>query len=173
MADQRGIESTSLELGDKTPGGGSGEPGPAELVVIEGENRGERVVLESAITGIGRRSENRLVLSSKGVSRFHCQVICEAGRYLVEDLNSLHGTFHNGSRLPARKPQSLRHGDRLRILDQVILFHHPGGEGKREGLASIRLDPRKVSAEASELLRKMPGLGPSPPGPPEGAKRGE
>ena len=65
---------------------GAGGQEPAELLVIEGQNRGERVVLGCPITGIGRRSENRLVLSSKGVSRFHCQVIREEGRYSIEDL---------------------------------------------------------------------------------------
>jgi pSer/pThr/pTyr-binding forkhead associated (FHA) protein len=158
MTNEGSIESTSLQLGEKTPGAGAGGQEPAELLVIEGQNRGERVVLGCPITGIGRRSENRLVLSSKGVSRFHCQVIRGEGRYSIEDLNSLHGTFQNGRRLSPRKPQPLRHGDRLRILDQVILFHHPGDEGKRDGLASIRLDPGKVAAEASEILKEMPGL---------------
>src|SRR5262245_15020801 len=158
MVDQSGIESTSLNLGERTPAGGAGEAGPAELLVIEGENRGARVALANAITRVGRRSENGLVLSSKGVSRFHCQVIREEGRYLIEDLDSLHGTFQNGRRLPPRKPQPLRHGDRLRIVDQVLLFHHPGGDGTRDGLASIRLDAGNVAAEASEVVREMPGL---------------
>ena len=152
------LESTSLQLGEKAPEAETGGQEPASLLVIEGKQCGERVILDRPNTGIGRRSENRLVLSSKGVSRFHCQVICEAGRYFIEDLNSLHGTLQNGRRLPPRKPQPLRHGDRLQIVDQVLLFHHPSDQRKRDHLASIRLDPRKVAAEVRDLLKEMPGL---------------
>lgn len=152
------LEATSLHLEEKVPRGGAGGPEPAELLVIEGQNRGERVVLDRPATGIGRKAENRLVLSSKGVSRFHCQVIREEGRYSIEDLDSRHGTFQNERRLPPRKPQPLRHGDRLRIADQVILFHQPRGPETGDALASIRLDRREVAAEASEVLREMPGL---------------
>jgi pSer/pThr/pTyr-binding forkhead associated (FHA) protein len=152
------LESTSLHLEEKLPPEGAGGPEAAELLVIEGQERGERVVLDHPATGIGRQAENRLVLSSKGVSRFHCQVIREEGRYAIEDLNSRHGTFQNGRRLIPRKPQPLRHGDRLRIVDQVILFHQPRGQETGAALGSIHLDRREVAAEASEILREMPGL---------------
>src|SRR5262245_49000576 len=110
------LQPTSLHLEEKVPQGGAGGPEPAELLVIEGEKRGERVVLDRPASGIGRHAENRLVLSSKGVSRFHCQVIREDGRYAIEDLDSRHGTLLNGRRLIPRKPQPLRHGDRLTIV---------------------------------------------------------
>src|SRR5262245_10978029 len=150
------FESTSLQLGQNAPEGGTEGQEPASLLVIEGTQCGEKVILDRPNTGIGRRAENRLVLSSKGVSRFHCQVICEEGRYSIEDLNSLHGTLQNGRRLPPRNPQPLRHGDRLKIVDQVLLFHHP--QRKSDRLESIRLDPGKVAAEVRDLLKKMPGL---------------
>jgi hypothetical protein len=48
-------------------------------------------------------------------SRQHAVVVFEKGLVLIEDLNSLNGTWVNGARIHAGQPRSLRPGDVVQI----------------------------------------------------------
>lgn len=50
-----------------------------------------------------------------GVSRRHCRIYEDGGRYFIEDLGSANGTFLGGERLPPYFPHRLEDGDRLRL----------------------------------------------------------
>ncbi len=59
------------------------------------------------------------------VSRRHARIWRAKGRYWIEDLASVNGTFLNGRRLlPPRTPHALNDGDRLRIGEVPLLFQH-------------------------------------------------
>jgi len=59
------------------------------------------------------------------VSRRHARIWRAEGRYWIEDLASVNGTFLNGRRLlPPRTPHVLQDGDRLRIGEVSLLFRH-------------------------------------------------
>lgn len=49
--------------------------------------------------GIGRAPDNDLAVDNLAVSNYHAKVYYEAGRLVVEDLNSLNGTFVNDLRI--------------------------------------------------------------------------
>jgi hypothetical protein len=51
----------------------------------------------------------------KGVSRLHAAIHRSETMLTFEDLNSINGTYLNGSRLPPRQPQILHDGDELRL----------------------------------------------------------
>lgn len=68
----------------------------ASLICTSGPHTGEMVKLKSGITTIGRSSDNVIVLNKdKEISRHHAIVLQESGRFVVQDQNSLNGTFVN------------------------------------------------------------------------------
>ncbi|HLK45526.1 MAG TPA: FHA domain-containing protein [Acidimicrobiales bacterium] len=84
-------------------GHGAVRPGPGThdaLVVVSGPNVGETLELASEVTSVGRQEGNDVVLDDVTVSRHHALFTTTAsGRVTVRDLNSLNGTYVNGSRV--------------------------------------------------------------------------
>jgi len=68
---------------------------------------------------IGRSREADLRLADPDTSRRHSKIVCESGRYTVQDLVSTNGTWVNGERVDEHL---LRPGDRLEIGSQEIVF---------------------------------------------------
>ena len=145
---------------------GGGHPGdagpPAQLVVVEGPSRGSFVDLGRPETRIGRKPDNDLVLASPAVSKYHARVICDAGRFEIEDLGSTNGISANGVRLDAGTRRTLFHGDSLAIGDHLLIFRQAGSGSfaDKAGMSTISFDVARVRQEAEELLRELQG--PSP-----------
>lgn len=85
-------------------------------VVENGERR--TVEFADAIV-IGRDRENGVVINDPSLSRRHCQVTREAGRYFLEDLKSSNGTLLNGRR--AAKIE-LTEGDKIEVGQVAMVF---------------------------------------------------
>jgi serine/threonine protein kinase len=62
--------------------------------------------------------------SKSGVSRHHARLLRQGEEWLIEDLNSLNGTFVNDRQIKAGRLVKLRDGDRIRLshLKLVIAF---------------------------------------------------
>src|ERR1700680_1599480 len=84
---------------------------PALAVVTPAGNR-RRVQIEPLPFLIGRQGDNHLVLRDNRASRTHARIVSENGAYVIEDLNSRHGTWVNGERVARRK---LRNSDRIEL----------------------------------------------------------
>ena len=82
----------------------------AVLVVLAPSGQRSRVPLDAIPFSIGRQSGNSLVLRDNRTSRNHCRIIFENGAYVIEDLNSRHGTWINGQRTARHV---LRNSDRI------------------------------------------------------------
>jgi hypothetical protein len=81
------------------------------LVVVRGPRVGETYELGAEVTSVGRQAGNDVVLDDVTVSRHHALFTTTAsGRVTVRDLNSLNGTYVNGSRVEEVT---------LRALDEV------------------------------------------------------
>ena len=74
---------------------------------------------------VGRDPANDLVLVTKTVSREHARIVCEDGRWYVEDRGSFNGTLLNGQRVPPGTRLPLRHADRLQLGSQTMVFSQP------------------------------------------------
>lgn len=82
----------------------------AMLICTNGPHVGEVFPLSAGITTVGRSSDNVIVLfKDKEISRHHAIVLFESDRFVVQDQNSLNGTFVNDEQISG--PRYLENGD--------------------------------------------------------------
>jgi Nif-specific regulatory protein len=87
--------------------------------------------LDTGPVTLGRHRENGIQVRDLAVSRQHCALSFEDGRFVLRDLESRHGTFVNG--VPVRE-RVLEPGDRIHVGSSLFLFEtgeeksEPGGE---------------------------------------------
>jgi len=93
--------------------------GPVLLIRAGGGREGEIVPLTSDVLTIGRSPHSDLFLDDVTVSRHHARIVRDESRFLVEDLNSLNGTYVNRKRIE-RHP--LSDGDELQIGKFKLAF---------------------------------------------------
>ncbi len=67
---------------------------------------------------IGRAPDNDIPIDNLAVSNYHARVYLEAGSLVVEDLNSLNGSFLNDIRV---ERAMLKDGDTILIGKHVVL----------------------------------------------------
>ena len=93
----------SVTVGGGTVGAGAGtrllELPRCTLVVLGGEQRGRRVVVERDVFRIGKNPDNDLVLTDETVSRRHCEILRDPRGYLLRDLGSTNGTLLDGAEI--------------------------------------------------------------------------
>ena len=94
----------------------------AYLDCTSGPYAGEVFQLKSGITTIGRAGDNILALvKDKEISRKHSKITYESGNFIVEDHNSLNGTFVNNERIES--PHYLEDGDVIYVGVSTLIFH--------------------------------------------------
>jgi pSer/pThr/pTyr-binding forkhead associated (FHA) protein len=94
-------------------------PESAMLIIHRGPNRGERFLINSPETTIGRSSENEVVLDDVTVSRKHANIRRAGERFELIDLGSLNGTYVNNNSI-ARA--TLSSGDEIQFGKFHMLF---------------------------------------------------
>jgi sigma-B regulation protein RsbU (phosphoserine phosphatase) len=127
---------------------------PASLLVLHPSGQRTEVAIEPLPFRIGRNTDNDLVLRDNRASRSHARIVEENGHYVIEDLNSRHGTWINGQQVARHV---LRNSDRIdlgvresyqlsfileageinRILDQLSSTSRTGGV-EANNLAKLR-----------------------------------
>lgn len=93
--------------------------GPALLIRTGGGREGELVGLATDVLTIGRSPHSDLFLDDVTVSRHHARVTHDASGFMVEDLNSLNGTYVNRKRIERHQ---LLDGDELQIGKFKLAF---------------------------------------------------
>ena len=77
-------------------------------------------ILGDVPINIGRSAKNTIVLSEKVVSRFHARIEQRGGNIILMDLNSMWGTFVNGTRI--HKMYMLNTGDVITIGSSQLQY---------------------------------------------------
>lgn len=95
------------------------------LTAIAGRLKGSVFPIDELPVIIGRETAATLCIADASVSRRHSRIEKENGDFVIEDLDSLNGTFIND--VPVKR-RTLQHGDRLRIGDSLFLFMLHEGE---------------------------------------------
>ena len=90
-----------------------------KLVGLSGPMRGQVLLLNTSAISIGRDSSNDLWCIDPALSRKHCLVEQNAGKFMIRDLESRNGTLVNGS--PVRQ-RELRHRDQVALGDSILIF---------------------------------------------------
>ncbi len=89
------------------------------LFAITGPVKGAVFPLECDEWRMGRDPASDLCLDDPGVSRRHCLLIRQDGRFRIRDLDSRNGTFVNGTPIQERV---LQPGDEIRIGASLLFF---------------------------------------------------
>lgn len=102
-------------------GRGEGEEVSAHLICTTGPHAGEVLKLKPGITTIGRSNDNGFPLSKdKEASRRHALIVYEASKFVLQDQNSLNGTFVNDQLI--KEPYPLQDGDIILIGVSTLKF---------------------------------------------------
>lgn len=109
---------------------------PVLVVKFEGSVLKKVATNGDSIT-IGRSPDNSIAIDNLAVSTHHAEIKSEQGGLVVEDLNSLNGTFVNNQRV---KRSALKHGD-------VVLI----------GKHSIQVD-EKAQGDSPDVNRPSPSV---------------
>jgi serine phosphatase RsbU (regulator of sigma subunit) len=78
--------------------------GAAKLILIEPSGARREVPIQTTPFTIGRQNDNELALRDVRISRQHARIVAREGGYVIEDLNSRHGTIVNGQRITGPHP---------------------------------------------------------------------
>ncbi len=92
------------------------QPDKQAFVIVDGK----RVVpLEKAITNIGRKTDNDIVIAHENVSRYHAQIRKIKNHFVLLDLESTVGTSVNGKRVTQA---FLKAGDVISVGGVPLIF---------------------------------------------------
>jgi hypothetical protein len=108
----------------------------------------KEIPLSKPLLTIGRTPGNDLVIDNPAVSGHHAKLIVEQDHFLVEDMNSLNGTFLNNQRI---RKSSLKDGDEILIGKHTLIFQGDGAVPVAEAVGE-RTQPIKPMAEETMVL---------------------
>ena len=104
---------------------------------------------------IGRAEENDLTIEKPTVSRHHAVLTEEGERWFLEDRGSFNGTFLNGSRIQAGAKVPLRHGDRIGLGAESVVFSAPGSLVDPEVTTALQTGPPALTRPLSPFQRQV------------------
>jgi pSer/pThr/pTyr-binding forkhead associated (FHA) protein len=114
-----------------------------KLVVKKGSTRKRVLQLRSEETIVGRRQDCDLRIESSAVSRRHCLLRFQAPYLVVEDLDSVNGTYVNGKRVKSK--QVVNPGDRLDVGPLAFIVEY-----------DLPRTAKKAAAEDDDALDVLP-----------------
>ncbi|HZQ66427.1 MAG TPA: FHA domain-containing protein [Gaiellaceae bacterium] len=122
----------------------------ASLILSDGSER----ELDGELT-IGRAEDNDLTVEKPTVSRHHALVTEEGDRWFVEDRGSFNGTYLNGSRLQPGVKVPLRHGDRVGLGAESVVFSAPASMVDPEVTTALQTGPPALTRPLSPFQRQV------------------
>ena len=92
---------------------------PGRLVILEPKERRGTTFAIVAEVGIGRDTDNTVVITDDSyISGHHARVVLADGNVVVHDLGSRNGTYLNGTQLT--QPLTVHPGDRIQVGYTVL-----------------------------------------------------
>ncbi len=122
----------------------------ASLILSDGSER----ELDGELT-IGRADDNDLTVEKPTVSRHHALVTEEGDRWFVEDRGSFNGTYLNGTRLQPGVKVPLRHGDRVGLGAESVVFSAPASMVDPDVTTALQTGPPALTRPLSPFQRQV------------------
>jgi pSer/pThr/pTyr-binding forkhead associated (FHA) protein len=94
----------------------------ATLMVRSGPQAGERFVLDTSMTRLGRHPDSEISLDDISVSRRHAEIERHGQEYVLRDSGSLNGTYVNQQRVDS---VVLQQGDEILVGRFRLIFLGP------------------------------------------------
>jgi pSer/pThr/pTyr-binding forkhead associated (FHA) protein len=121
---------------------------PSAFLIVGGT---DVFTLDKAVTNIGRRFDNHLVLDDPRVSRYHAQIRYVRNHFSIFDLNSTGGTFVNGQRMTQ---SALYPGDVISLAGLPIVFGYDSPPPSASKGDTAPLSPAAASSERTTIFLK-------------------
>src|SRR5262245_21109117 len=83
----------------------------------------ESYPLDKVSVAIGRSSGNDIVLDTTAVSRYHISLTHKDNQVVLEDLESVNGTYLDGDRLKPHDQIVLNGGEEIQLGDIRVIYH--------------------------------------------------
>lgn len=134
----------------------------AKLSLMFEEKLVKEVPVGSRPVSIGRSPDNDLPIDNLAISNYHARVYFEAGRLVVEDLDSLNGTFVNDLRV---ERSTLRDGDSIWIgkhhikVDATGDAPLPWDSGRKANAPRINETMVLDTKERRDMLQQAAAMG--------------
>jgi Domain of Unknown Function (DUF1080)/FHA domain len=98
------------------------------LDLVDGIGQGKRCRLDQDVIHIGAVAQdggrkNEIVVADvdRSISRFHCEIHRQNGKFWLVDCNSANGTYYNGHRVSPDKPKLLKKGGKVQLAEACTL----------------------------------------------------
>jgi len=121
------------------------------LRVLETNGAERQVPIASTPFTIGRQKGNELTLSDTRISRQQAKIDLVDGKYVLEDLQSRHGTFVNGQKINARHELKARDTIEFGVPDSFRVVYEVGEETSVADLVN-RVDATPATPATSREL---------------------
>ncbi len=115
------------------------------LLVLSGPLKDATIPLSEGDISIGREASNGIAVVDPSVSRKHCLLSGQEGKFRVRDLDSRNGTLVNGAGV---EEQWLQHGDEIAAGDSSFLFLLED-EDPRPAAGGVEFEDRQATAETT------------------------
>jgi Nif-specific regulatory protein len=119
----------------------------SKLVGVAGPLKDKILALRAAELSIGRDPCNDLWASDPSLSRRHCLVHCQSGRFKIRDLGGCNGTLVNGVPIEERE---LQHQDRVSVGGSLLVFLGESASRPEQGAVQLT-ETEDVSATPTFL----------------------
>lgn len=126
------------------------------LIISSGPDKGRLYELRDDAPVVLGREGDQVKLDDRKVSRQHARLWAEAGQWFIQDLDSRHGTFHNGKSVGGT-PVKLADGDRIRVGDTRMVMGSMAAEQVERatllGDASTEKEARRAVVTRTGMAR--------------------
>ena len=121
----------------------------ARIVGLAGPLKGANLPLEDQEISVGREPSNKLWTADSAMSRRHCTIVKQDGRFILSDLGGRNGTRVNGERI---EKQELCHQDQISVGNSRLVFLLGDGEAIADR-NPLELDDTTVEEDVVAALR--------------------
>lgn len=127
ISDERDLDRTNIVSGFKRVRPQSAEsfsPSIQPPLTLKGTNTSLRLVIqrEDFIIGKNPAIAHGVITDNSAISRMHCRIIYNSGKYYIQDEGSANGTFINGNRLRKGERSELKNGDAVQLANSRFII---------------------------------------------------